>query len=115
LAEATVFVAASRAGTAPTVTMFDRAALAGGTAVETGPNSPSAVALVGCGEPIGQRLAIVDPETGVERTDGRVGEIWVNGPNVAPGYWRHEEPGRDGFQAALTAPADESAPTGGWL
>ncbi|MGW5747582.1 AMP-binding protein [Amycolatopsis sp. NPDC003861] len=46
-----------------------------------------ATALVACGRPVGQQVAIVD-------RDGRrgpVGEIWVSGPNVARGYWRRPE------------------------
>jgi acyl-CoA synthetase (AMP-forming)/AMP-acid ligase II len=33
-------------------------------------------------------VRIVDPETFEELDLGQVGEIWLRGPNVTPGYWR---------------------------
>jgi long-chain acyl-CoA synthetase len=39
----------------------------------------------------GQRLAVVDPQTGHALPAGSVGEIWVSGPNVTQGYWRNPE------------------------
>ncbi len=33
-------------------------------------------------------VRIVDPETLVDLKDGEVGEIWLKGPHVTPGYWR---------------------------
>ncbi|HVR99894.1 MAG TPA: amino acid adenylation domain-containing protein [Thermoanaerobaculia bacterium] len=48
--------------------------------------------LVGCGRAWpGERLAIVDPETGMALPDGREGEVWVAGPSVADGYWNRPE------------------------
>jgi acyl-CoA synthetase (AMP-forming)/AMP-acid ligase II len=102
LAEATVFVTAAAR---PTTTGFDRAALARGRAVRQDDPERASV-LVGCGGAVDQHLAIVDPVTG-ERVDGdRVGEIWVCGENVSPGYWS----GGDGFGARLPG-----SPQGPWL
>jgi acyl-CoA synthetase (AMP-forming)/AMP-acid ligase II len=48
--------------------------------------------LVGCGRQlVGERLAIVDPETGIPLGPGLVGEVWVAGPHVAQGYWHNLE------------------------
>lgn len=33
-------------------------------------------------------VRIVNPETHQDVTPGKVGEIWLKGPNVTPGYWR---------------------------
>jgi amino acid adenylation domain-containing protein len=58
--------------------------------------------LVGSGHPWAQqRVAIADPETGAELPAGRVGEIWVQGPSVARGYWGREEETARTFGAFL--------------
>lgn len=44
-------------------------------------------AAVSCGRPVrGQRVVIVDPERLASLDDGTEGEIWIDGPNVTPGY-----------------------------
>ena len=49
----------------------------------------------------GTRVLIVDPATRQQCGDGRVGEIWVESPSVAGGYWRRESETRDTFHARL--------------
>ncbi|MFB7716082.1 HAD-IIIC family phosphatase [Nocardia sp. NPDC056100] len=62
--------------------------------------------LVGVGRAVGgMSLAIVDPETGTERSDGTEGEIWVAGKSVAAGYFRDDQATADVFGARL--PGDE--------
>ncbi|KDN18150.1 acyl-CoA synthetase [Amycolatopsis rifamycinica] len=80
LAEATVYVA-SAGEEGPRGAVFDREALAQGRAVETAGGQE----LVSVGRPVGQLVRIV--RDGREQPEGRVGEIWVHGPNVADGYW----------------------------
>jgi malonyl-CoA/methylmalonyl-CoA synthetase len=36
-------------------------------------------------------VRIVDPDTGADVTPGQIGEIWLKGPAVTPGYWRKPE------------------------
>jgi malonyl-CoA/methylmalonyl-CoA synthetase len=36
-------------------------------------------------------VRIVDPETLVDVEPGQVGEIWLKGPSITPGYWRKPE------------------------
>ncbi|MCC2034076.1 fatty acyl-AMP ligase [Microbacterium allomyrinae] len=65
-------------------------------AIERGDLLPAAdersVDLVLCGPPVpGSTVAIVDPVTHVAVPDGRIGEIWVNGPSVTHGYWGRPE------------------------
>jgi acyl-CoA synthetase (AMP-forming)/AMP-acid ligase II len=58
--------------------------------------------LVGCGRALqGERIAIVDPETCRRLPPGRVGEVWVNGANVAQGYWRKPGPTQQTFRARI--------------
>ncbi|QKV78679.1 AMP-binding protein [Amycolatopsis sp. Hca4] len=60
-----------------------------------------ATALVACGRPAGQRVAIVDRD-GRRVPAGDLGEIWVSGPNVARGYWRRPGESARVFCARLT-------------
>ncbi|MFI1993789.1 fatty acyl-AMP ligase [Actinoplanes sp. NPDC020271] len=87
MAEATLVVSAFATGD-PVVRRCDAAALAENRIV------PAAVDgehrdLVSCGAPVGIDLRIVDPATGEELADGRIGEIWLSGPSVAQGYWQN--------------------------
>ncbi|MGP4083632.1 fatty acyl-AMP ligase [Streptomyces sp. KR55] len=115
LAEATVFVSASPAGEEPTVTSFDRDALGLGVARVAEPADGAAVAeLVACGRPVGQELAIVDPVTSQLQEDGRVGEIWLRGPNIGRGYWGRSEQSEATFRATVHGD-DPSDPANHWL
>ncbi|MFI0449071.1 fatty acyl-AMP ligase [Actinomadura sp. 6N118] len=141
LAEATVFVTAAGDDTPPKMIKVDRAALtqgelrlrdgdpgadggaeadggagAGGGAdgsAEADGGAEGISTLVSCGRAVGQLVAIVDPETRIERPDGRVGEIWVHGPNTAPGYWRNSERSQDTFGGELAEPGE--LPAGPWM
>jgi long chain fatty acid CoA FadD26 len=109
LAEATVFVSAARPGKPLRRFALDRDALTEGKALPARPDDPRAVLLAGCGAPAGQRVRIADPVSRAVLSEGEVGEIWVQGPNVGRGYWNREEQTRRVFGAALA-----EAP-GGWL
>ena len=67
---------------------LDAAALTQREVVPATARTTSARTLVSCGNAMpGQRIEIVDPDTGCLAAPGRVGEIWISGPNVARGYW----------------------------
>jgi amino acid adenylation domain-containing protein len=92
LAEATLFVAGGDPAGASVVRAFRAEDLARHAAVEAAAGEVGVRLLVGCGRPSpGQRIAIVDPESGVPCPPGRVGEIWISGPSVAAGYWGRPE------------------------
>ncbi|MFK4106912.1 fatty acyl-AMP ligase [Streptomyces sp. NPDC019531] len=99
LAEATVFVSAARPGEPLSRFALDRDALAEGKALPARPDDPRAVLLTGCGAPAGQRVRIADPVSGVDLSEGEVGEIQVQGPNVGRGYWNQEQQTRRVFGA----------------
>ncbi|MGW3123679.1 fatty acyl-AMP ligase [Streptomyces sp. NPDC001107] len=109
LAEATVFVSAARPGEPLSRFALDRDALASGKALPARPEDPRAVVLAGCGTPAGQEVRIVDPASGAVLSEGEVGEIWVQGPNVGRGYWNQERQTRRVFGA------ESDAGPGDWL
>ncbi|WP_262402777.1 fatty acyl-AMP ligase [Actinomadura sp. CNU-125] len=113
LAEATVFVTAAADDAPPKTIGVDRAALTGGEVKLDGSGGDRTSTLVSCGRPCGQLVAIVDPETCLEQPDGRVGEIWVHGPNTAPGYWRNSERSQGTFGGELAEPG--GLPVGPWM
>src|SRR5262249_56995527 len=58
--------------------------------------------VVGCGRAlVGEQIAIVDPETCARQRYDQVGEVWVNGPNVARFYWRNEAATTAALQARI--------------
>lgn len=69
-----------------------------------------AATFVGCGRPMaGTDIAIVDTRTLDVAPGGIIGEIWVKGPSVAPGYWNQPGKTKETFNASLP---DGSGP---WL
>ncbi|KZS52828.1 hypothetical protein A4G26_19620 [Mycobacterium kansasii] len=65
-------------------------------------DDPDSQVLMGCGKPTDDvDVRIVDPERCVELGDGQVGEIWVDSPSKAAGYWGAPEASRATFQARL--------------
>ncbi len=101
LAEATLFVAGGEAENAPRVLAVDAQALQIDQIRE-----PRCAAdrreLVSCGAAsAGGHVAIVDPRGQEPLPEGRIGEIWVSGPNVAAGYFAKEEATRATFGVEL--------------
>jgi fatty acid CoA ligase FadD32 len=111
LAEATVFVSTTRAGHAPTVATLDRGRLGDGHAAAVPAEDHRALRIVAAGKAAGQQLRIVDPEHHTSCPDGRVGEIWLRGPNIATGYWRQPERSAATFDGHLA----DDPPSTGWL
>jgi 8-amino-7-oxononanoate synthase len=102
LAEATLMVTGGLKTAVPVVRTFDAKALENNQAVDSLPDEEGSRTLVGCGKAFAdQEVLIVDPETMTRCPDGRVGEIWVAGPSVAQGYWRHAEETAKTFLAYL--------------
>jgi fatty-acyl-CoA synthase len=102
IAEATLFVSTIEPSAEPTVSYLDREQLAHGRAVQTAAGNANAVAHVSCGRVARSQWAvIVDPRTGEELPDGRVGEIWLHGANVCRGYWGRPDESSRTFGATL--------------
>ncbi|HVL01831.1 MAG TPA: AMP-binding protein [Dongiaceae bacterium] len=108
LAEATLFVAGSPAMRGARVIEADLSQLAKG---ELNPAEPvktvETASLVSSGVIAeGAEVRIVDPNSHVAYADGKVGEIWVNSPSVAQGYWNKPSFSESVFRARIKG--DES-------
>jgi acyl transferase domain-containing protein/acyl-CoA synthetase (AMP-forming)/AMP-acid ligase II/acyl carrier protein len=100
LAEATVYASGRHLGRDPGIEV-DRSSLElGRITITEGEGASQAV--VSCGySPIGQSIAIVDPDTLCESAAGEVGEIWLTGDHVAKGYWKNPDATAEIFGATI--------------
>ncbi len=116
LAESTLLVSGGRRGTGASVRAFSPTELEQHRATLLADGAEDeARTLVGSGSaadpaPGYPRIAIVRPASAERRGPGEVGEIWVQGPSVAQGYWGQPEETARTFGARL-AGADEAAGT----
>ena len=102
IAEATLFVSTIAPEARATVVHLDREHLVDGQAVRVTADAAGAIAQVSCGQIARSQWAvIVDPDAHTECADGRVGEIWLHGYNVARRYWGRPEESGQRFDAAL--------------
>jgi fatty acid CoA ligase FadD21 len=112
LAEATVYVATQSTIGSPEVVHFEPEKLSAGSAERC--SAQTGAPLLSYGTPQSPTVRIVDPDTCIECPAGTVGEIWVNGENVAAGYWRNSEATQRTFGGML-ASAAPGTPDGPWL
>ena len=114
IAEATLFISTTAPTAEATVFHFDRDRLAAGEAVRVASDAPYAVAHVSLGQVARSEWAVVvDPDTGAELADGRVGEMWLYGNNIGRGYWGLPEETRRAFGAKLVSRVPSGGHAGG--
>jgi fatty acid CoA ligase FadD28 len=110
LAEAVLYVANHASGRPPEFVHFEPEKLAAGYAQRSETGTP----LVSYGAPRSPAVRIVDPKTATEKSAGMIGEIWVCGDNVSPGYWRRPDETEQTFAATIVTPS-AGTPETGWL
>lgn len=99
MAEATLFVTGTRKG-APRTLQVDAASLKAGIARVSESAHGDTTQLVSSGRSWHEdTIRVVDPETFAPLRDGLVGELWVQGPSVAAGYFRDPERTAASFDA----------------
>lgn len=106
LAESTLFVTGSNAGSGASSLTLSKDELAAGRAVDdaqTAEAAQQAFQVVSCGAAAqpGHRLRTVDAETLEALPDDRIGEVWVQGPSIALGYWHKADATQALFNACL--------------
>jgi len=111
MAEATLLIAGGRRGGGHLTRIVSRSGLQD-HAVRAPLDRADLQTLVGCGRAlVKERIAIVEPDGCLRCAANRIGEIWVNGANVARAYWRNAEASRTGLNARIDGDTDGA----GWL
>jgi acyl-CoA synthetase (AMP-forming)/AMP-acid ligase II/thioesterase domain-containing protein/acyl carrier protein len=90
LAEATLLVTESEKFKEPRVLRVERTSLERNDVVIDPPKDVPVNSVVSCGKAAsGEKVVIVDAQSCTALSAGKVGEIWVSGPNIAQGYWNN--------------------------
>ncbi|MEV6168027.1 fatty acyl-AMP ligase [Streptomyces sp. NPDC051954] len=98
MAETTLVVSGDRPARPAVITEVDAAAFERGELLSPAPGTP-VHRIVSSGPAEHLDVRIIDADAGRTLPDGRVGEIWVRGPNVARGYWGRPTETRRVFDA----------------
>ncbi len=100
MAETTLIVTGGPQKEPPVIRTFDSLALDEKRveACEVGSENGREMVASGAVLP-GEKVIIVDPETGRELPEDVIGEIWIRSPSVGQGYWGREQLTRDTFRA----------------
>ncbi len=102
MAESTLMITGGAKTAMPVVRQFDGTALEQDKVVAAAGTQSNSRNLVGCGRALlDQKVILVDPETCLQCPPGKVGEIWVQGPSVARGYWKKSGQTEQTFQGHL--------------
>lgn len=110
-AEATLFLTGNAPSDPPQLRSFKRETLAKqGTALPLpdAADEHDAIELAACGRPgTDIEIVVMEPEENRLLDDGQVGELWIRGPNVTPGYWARAKASAESFDQKI-------AGEGGW-
>lgn len=103
LAESTLLAAGPDFHNEPTVLTVNRQALSNHRAVVAcGEPEEMTQRLVGCGHAMpGHTLLLVDPATNIVCGADEVGEILIQGPSVAGGYWNRADENENEFRSSV--------------
>jgi len=110
MAETTLLATGGKAGDGYRALRVDPSALGRNEAVEVAAGRTEGLSVVSCGYSVaGQELAIVDPVTRQPCAAATVGEIWLRGAHVSPGYWGQPE------RTAESMDGRQADGSGSWL
>jgi acyl carrier protein len=107
MAETTLLASGGDWRSRPRIITVDRSRLLAENIAEPCRNGSDGQDMVSCGRTIlDQTLRIVEPGSGTCCPDGHVGEIWVKGDNVSPGYWDEAVDAGSAFGNVLNGTGD---------
>lgn len=102
MTEATATISGGDPSAAPIVQWFDGEALQRRKVVTVTSAHPHARALVGNGvSGTDQQVAIVEPNSKRLCADDEIGEVWVSGQSIGPGYWNQPKASEDSYHARV--------------
>jgi acyl-CoA synthetase (AMP-forming)/AMP-acid ligase II len=106
MAEATLLISGGSRGTGHVTRTVSRAALQAHK-VAAPADAADAQTLVGCGRALSnERIAIVESDDCTRLPASQVGEVWVNGSNVARAYWKKRDATETGLNARIRGDGD---------
>jgi acyl-CoA synthetase (AMP-forming)/AMP-acid ligase II len=106
MAEATLLISGGHRGRGHRTRTISRSGLQA-HAVGAPADDADIQTLVGCGRAlVNEQIAIVDPESRARLLPDQVGEVWVNGANVARFYWQNPEATGAGLNARIAGEDD---------
>ncbi|MFI5985293.1 fatty acyl-AMP ligase [Streptomyces sp. NPDC051555] len=112
LAENTLKATGSPQDRAPAPLWLSARALGEGRVEAVDPRATGATPVVSSGVPVlGTRVSIVDPTSHALCPPARVGEIWISGPCVSPGYLGRPQLSEETFRARIHSPGDAGSGT----
>jgi acyl-CoA synthetase (AMP-forming)/AMP-acid ligase II len=111
MAEATLLITGGRRGAGSVVREVSKSALQANV-VRKPADADDSQMIVGCGRMLaGEQIAIVEPDSRKRLAAGLIGEIWVDGANVARSYWQNPDASDASLNAQITGESDATA----WL
>jgi acyl-CoA synthetase (AMP-forming)/AMP-acid ligase II len=99
MAETTLITSGPPAGRGPVYLSLSSGALLHNKVIPVPLNDKDSTSLVGVGHPwLDTRVRIMNPETLVPCGKDEVGEIWIAGSSISPGYWNKQDQNKEIFE-----------------
>lgn len=109
MAETTLLVSGGVKTELPVICNIKKSTLKQGKVIVDNDEIKDVQAVVSCGYSwLGQKIAIVDPDSLTLCPPNSIGEIWVSGQNVARGYWNQPRASEETFQASISGTSEGS-------